>query len=98
MSTLIGLLAHELQLASGRRLEGKGLATGYFAQHQLETLRPDESALQHMVRLDPQTREQELRDYLGGFDFRGDGVAARPPGDHAPGFSGGGESRAWRWR
>src|SRR5690606_17949847 len=35
-STLIKLLAHELKLASGRRLEGKGLATGYFAQHQLE--------------------------------------------------------------
>ena len=36
-----------------------------------------------MVRLDPQTREQELRDYLGGFDFRGDGVGGSRPGDHA---------------
>jgi ATP-binding cassette subfamily F protein 3 len=37
----------------------------------MELLRPDESPLQHLVRQEPQTREQELRDYLGGFDFRG---------------------------
>ena len=53
------------------RAEGKGLAVGYFAQHQLEQLRPHESPLQHFLRLEPRTREQELRDYLGGFDFRG---------------------------
>ncbi|MXS84722.1 ATP-binding cassette domain-containing protein [Nitrosomonas sp. HPC101] len=94
-STLIKLLAHELQLTSGRRLEGKGLATGYFAQHQLETLRPDESALQHMIRLDPQAREQELRDYLGGFDFRGDGVGGTSTPAITPcgPFSGGEKSR-----
>jgi ATP-binding cassette subfamily F protein 3 len=73
---------------SGERTEGKGLAIGYFAQHQLEHLRPDESPLQHMARLDPQTREQELRDYLGGFDFRGD-MANAPCGK----FSGGEKSR-----
>ncbi|MBK5103274.1 MAG: ATP-binding cassette domain-containing protein, partial [Burkholderiales bacterium] len=52
--------------------EGRGLAIGYFAQHQIEVLRPDESPLQHIVRLDQRAREQELRDFLGGFDFRGD--------------------------
>jgi ATP-binding cassette, subfamily F, member 3 len=75
-STLIKLLGGGLPLSAGTRAEGKGLATGYFAQHQLETLRPDESPLQHMVRLDPTAREQDLRDYLGGFDFRGETTGA----------------------
>ncbi len=87
-STLIKLLASELRPLSGKRIEGKDLAIGYFAQHQLEQLRPDESPLQHMLRLDPQTREQEHRNYLGGFDFRGD-MATTPCG----GFSGGEKSR-----
>ncbi|HEX5803956.1 MAG TPA: ATP-binding cassette domain-containing protein, partial [Azospira sp.] len=87
-STLVKLLAGELAPLAGQRTEGKGLAIGYFAQHQLEHLRPDESPLQHMARLDPQTREQELRDYLGGFDFRGD-MATAPCGK----FSGGEKSR-----
>ena len=87
-STLIKLLAAELQPLQGKRTEGKDLAIGYFAQHQLEQLRPDESPLQHMLRLDPQTREQEHRNYLGGFDFRGD-MATTP----CEGFSGGEKSR-----
>ena len=87
-STLIKLLAGELQQTSGQRSEGRGLVIGYFAQHQLEQLRPDESPLQHLLRLEPQTREQDLRDYLGGFDFRGT-MADRPV---AP-FSGGEKSR-----
>ncbi|AUM01294.1 ATP-binding cassette domain-containing protein [Pseudothauera hydrothermalis] len=94
-STLIKLLAGQLALAAGRRCEGKGLAIGYFAQHQLETLRPDESPLQHMMRLDPAAREQDLRDYLGGFDFRGDGVGGTATPATAPcgSFSGGEKSR-----
>jgi ATP-binding cassette, subfamily F, member 3 len=87
-STLIKLLAGELTSLSGKRIEGKELNIGYFAQHQLEQLRPDESPLQHMLRLDPQTREQEHRNYLGGFDFRGD-MANTPCGS----FSGGEKSR-----
>jgi ATP-binding cassette subfamily F protein 3 len=87
-STLIKLLAGDMPSASGQRSEGRGLVIGYFAQHQLEQLRPDESPLQHLLRLEPQTREQELRDYLGGFDFRGP-MADRPV---AP-FSGGEKSR-----
>ncbi|MDR2031334.1 MAG: ATP-binding cassette domain-containing protein [Azoarcus sp.] len=94
-STLIKLLSGRLALASGRRREGKGLAVGYFAQHQLETLRTDESALQHLIRLDPTAREQDLRDYLGGFDFRGDGAAGHSTPATAPcgPFSGGEKSR-----
>ena len=87
-STLIKLLAGEMPPLAGERREGKGLAIGYFAQHQLEQLRADESPLQHMLRLAPQTREQDLRDYLGGFDFRGD-MATSPCGA----FSGGEKSR-----
>mgnify|MGYP005748438237 FL=1 len=94
-STLIKLLANQLRLAEGTRSEGKGLVTGYFAQHQLETLRPDESALQHMLRLDPAVREQDLRDYLGGFDFRGDGVGgtSTPATSPCGPFSGGEKTR-----
>lgn len=47
---------------------------GYFAQHQLDTLRADETALWHLARLAPQQTEQQLRDYLGGFAFHGDKV------------------------
>jgi len=87
-STLIKLLAGELAPLAGTRQEGKGLAIGYFAQHQIEVLRPDESPLRHLTRIDPRTREQELRDFLGGFDFRGD-MALTPV---AP-FSGGEKAR-----
>ncbi|MDR3214221.1 MAG: ATP-binding cassette domain-containing protein [Azoarcus sp.] len=94
-STLIKMLAGQLALRTGRRREGKGLAIGYFAQHQLEALRPDESALQHMTRLDSAAREQDLRDYLGGFDFRGDGKDGRSTPATTPcgPFSGGEKSR-----
>ena len=87
-STLIKALAAELQPLSGKRVEGKDLSIGYFAQHQLEQLRPNESPLQHMMRLDPTTREQEHLNYLSGFDFRGD--MARAP---CANFSGGEKSR-----
>ncbi len=87
-STLVKLLSGEIDPITGRRTEGNGLAIGYFAQHQLEQLRPSESPLQHFMRLEPRTREQELRDYLGGFDFRG-GMAESP----VEPFSGGEKSR-----
>lgn len=87
-TTLIKLLAHALEPLSGKRVEGKDLNIGYFAQHQLEQLRLDESPLQHMMKLDPLTREQEHLNYLGGFDFKGD--MARSPCEN---FSGGEKSR-----
>jgi ATP-binding cassette subfamily F protein 3 len=75
-STMMKLLAGELAPAAGARVEGKGLQIGYFAQHQLEQLRPEHSALWHLTRLSPKTREQELRDFLGGFNFHGDQATA----------------------
>jgi ATP-binding cassette subfamily F protein 3 len=87
-STLIKTLAGATPLLQGRRVEGRGLAIGYFAQHQVEQLRGDESPLQHLLRDEPRAREQDLRNYLGGFDFRGD-MADAPV---AP-FSGGEKSR-----
>jgi ATP-binding cassette, subfamily F, member 3 len=87
-STLIKLLSGESEPIAGKRMEARGLAIGYFAQHQLEQLRPEESPLWHMVNKEPRTREQELRNYLGGFDFRGNMVESPV----AP-FSGGEKSR-----
>ncbi len=87
-STLMKLLAGDLAPLSGVRREGRGLAIGYFAQHQLEQLRPEESPLWHLTRLAPNVREQELRDFLGGFNFHGD-MATAPCGP----FSGGEKAR-----
>lgn len=71
-STFVKLLAGDLPLVTGTRTEGKGLQIGYFAQHQLEHLRMDESPLWHLQKLSPNVREQELLNFLGGFDFRGE--------------------------
>src|SRR5690606_28634473 len=73
-STLIKTLAGELPALAGELKASKGLNIGYFAQQQLDMLRLDETPLQHLARLAPQTREQELRNYLGGFGFSGDTV------------------------
>ncbi|MDX5630795.1 MULTISPECIES: ABC transporter ATP-binding protein [unclassified Brenneria] len=73
-STLIKLLAGTLEPIQGEIGLAKGVKLGYFAQHQLEFLRADESPLQHMVRLAERETEQQLRDYLGGFGFQGDKV------------------------
>jgi ATP-binding cassette subfamily F protein 3 len=87
-STLVKTLAGTLAPLSGHTREGRGLRIGYFAQHQLETLRPDDSPLRHLARLAPDTREQELRDFLGSFNFSGDMASAAI----AP-FSGGEKAR-----
>ena len=75
-STLLRAIAGELAPTHGVRLTAQGLSIGYFAQHQVEQLRLDESALWHLRQIEPGTREQALRDFLGGFDFRGDRVSA----------------------
>ena len=70
-STLIKNLAGELQPIGGRLQRGENLVVGYFAQHQLDALDDKASPLLHFQRLAPTEREQTLRDFLGGFDFRG---------------------------
>ena len=81
-STLVKTIARELQPLAGKLTEGKGLRIGYFAQQELDVLRPDEHPLQHMVRLardlgadaPAASREQDLRNWLGSFNFSGDMV------------------------
>jgi len=87
-STLIKLMADSLKPQSGERVEAKDLAIGYFAQHQLEQLHAELSPVQHIMMLDDQLSEKEARQFLGGFDFRGD-MALAPI---AP-FSGGEKAR-----
>ncbi len=87
-STLVKTLAAVLAPLSGHMTCGKGLRIGYFAQHQLDTLDPDASPLLHLQRLAPDTREQDLRTFLGSFNFSGD-MATSPAGP----FSGGEKAR-----
>lgn len=66
-STLIKLLSGELKQQGGELSYSQGVKIGYFAQHQLETLHPEETPLQHMMQIAPKHTEQQLRDYLGSF-------------------------------
>ncbi len=87
-STLIKTIAGELPPLTGDAHWGKGLAIGYFAQHQVEMLRHDQSPLWHLAKIAPTVREQELRNFLGGFNFPGTMVSS----PIAP-FSGGEKAR-----
>jgi ATP-binding cassette subfamily F protein 3 len=77
-STYMKLLAGELPALSGTRTEARDLRIGYFAQHQLEQLTAKDSPLENLRRvgaeLAARATEQELRDFLAGFGFRGDRV------------------------
>jgi len=77
-STLVKTVAGDIPLISGTVTQGKGLSIGYFAQQELDVLHPDSDPLEHMTRLardvGPQAREQELRNFLGTFNFSGDMV------------------------
>jgi ATP-binding cassette subfamily F protein 3 len=75
-STLIKTLVGDLPPLSGKASHGKGLSIGYFAQHQVEMLRHDQTPLWHLARLAPTLREQELRNFLGGFNFAGEMATA----------------------
>jgi ATP-binding cassette subfamily F protein 3 len=87
-STFVKTIAGELAALHGTLRFGKGLSIGYFAQHQVEMLRHDESPLWHLNRIAPNVREQELRNFLGSFNFGGEMVTAKI----AP-FSGGEKAR-----
>lgn len=71
-STLIKSLAQEAELLSGEMTRGENMAMGYFSQHQLEALDLNASPILHLQRLSPTVREQEIRNFLGGFNFHGD--------------------------
>ena len=87
-STLVKGICQELKPQAGEFRFGQGLQIGYFAQHQLEQLRDDETPLQHLRRKAPEEREQVLRDFLGRFKFSGD-MATSPVRP----FSGGEKAR-----
>ena len=87
-STFIKLLAGELVPQAGKVEQSNELKIGYFAQHQLEQLHPEDTPLEHFHRLDKRASEQALRNHLGGFGFSGDKVESKI----AP-FSGGEKAR-----
>ena len=76
-STLVKAIVGELTPMSGELRRGQGLEIGYFAQHQLDQLRMDETPLEHLRHLGPDAREQELRDFLGTYRFSGDFAEAK---------------------
>lgn len=76
-STLIKSLVGEIPLLNGQRLPAKGLRIGYFAQHQLEVLSADDTPLHYLLRVDPQAREQAIRDFLGSFKFSNELATSR---------------------
>lgn len=73
-STLIKTIDGCLPLLAGQRRLGQGTVIGYFAQHQLEQLDETLTPLETLKHKSPETREQELRDYLGRFHFSGERV------------------------
>jgi ATP-binding cassette subfamily F protein 3 len=87
-STLIKTLTSEIRQLTGKRLIGDHLTIGYFSQHQTESLDAHASPLLHLQRLSPTIKEQEHRDFLGGFGFAGDAALAT-----VGNFSGGEKAR-----
>ncbi|MCE1251281.1 MAG: ATP-binding cassette domain-containing protein [Comamonadaceae bacterium] len=87
-STLVKTIARTMAPLAGKVTEGKGLAIGYFAQQELDVLHPDDHPLGHMVRLARtcgiDAREQELRNFLGSFNFSGD-MVTQPVGSMSGG-------------
>jgi ATP-binding cassette subfamily F protein 3 len=87
-STLVKALANGSTLLTGERVIHRDTKIGYFTQHQLDLLNPQQSPLEHLREEHPQDREQELRNYLGGFGFNNDRIF-----DPVEPFSGGEKAR-----
>ena len=87
-STLLKSIVGDLPLLAGKIHRAQGFRVGYFAQHQVDQLRLDETPMWHMAKLAPGEREQRFRNYLGGFDIRGDQVTQK-----VASFSGGEKAR-----
>ncbi len=87
-STLLKSIVGDLPLLGGELHRAQGLRIGYFAQHQVDQLRLDETPLWHLGKISSGEREQVFRDFLGGFDFRGAQVTQK-----VASFSGGEKAR-----
>ena len=87
-STFVKSLKGDLQLLKGHKIEGKNLKIGYFSQHQVDDLVLDKSPIDHLARVDEKATESEIRNFLGGFNFRGDKAK-----DTIKNFSGGEKAR-----
>ncbi|KRS18093.1 ABC-F family ATP-binding cassette domain-containing protein [Roseovarius indicus] len=87
-STLSKLLAGKLEAMEGQMHASSKLRVGYFAQHQLEELRPDETPLDHIRRMRPGEAPGKLRARLGGF-----GIGAEQADTEAGRLSGGQKAR-----
>ena len=87
-STFVKSLKGDLQLLQGNKIEGKNLKIGYFSQHQVDDLMLDKSPIDHLAKIEKEATESEIRNFLGGFNFRGDKAK-----DVIKNFSGGEKAR-----
>ena len=87
-STFVKSLKGDLQLLQGNKIEGKNLKIGYFSQHQVDDLMLDKSPIDHLAKVEKKVTESEIRNFLGGFNFRGDKAK-----DVIKNFSGGEKAR-----
>ncbi len=87
-STFVKSLKGDLQLLQGNKIEGKNLKIGYFSQHQVDDLMLDKSPIDHLAKVEKKATESEIRNFLGGFNFRGDKAK-----DVIKNFSGGEKAR-----
>ena len=87
-STFVKSLKGDLLLLKGQKIEGKNLKIGYFSQHQVDDLMLDKSPIDHLAKVEEKATESEIRNFLGGFNFRGDKAK-----DVIKDFSGGEKAR-----